>query len=112
MIFKEMQDKNPDRDPIFTAIDILKDPKEIKQFCNEYEEWMIDHGDESIKGREREVTRSNIGYVLGYYDGETMKLWYSVLPDVSHPIFGSGFGRGKEITSEEAFEMGRKLGAR
>jgi len=87
-MFKEMQDKNLKQNPVFTAIEMLTDPNDIKQFCREYEEWMIDNGDESIKGREREVVRNNIGYILGYCSDGTAKLWYSLLPDVNHPIFG------------------------
>jgi hypothetical protein len=93
MIYEQMKEKDPERDPLFTAIEVLKNPDDIRQFFKEYEEYMIKHSDASIKGREREVARSDVGYVLGYYCDETRKLWYGVLSEVGHPFFGHGFGR-------------------
>jgi hypothetical protein len=112
-LFEQMESFDKKRNPVFTAIEKLKRPEDIQRFVSEYEEWLVKNGDASIKGRERETARSNVGYILGYYSDETMKLWYANLPDVNHPVFGSGFGRGKEVTPEEAFakgiEMGKKL---
>lgn len=109
-LFEQMEAFDKKRNPVFTAIDKLKSPQDIQRFMREYEEYLVEHGDKSIKGREREVARSNVGYILGYYDDATMKWWYSSLPEVSHPVFGAGFGRGKEVTPEEAFEMGKTIG--
>ena len=50
----------------------------------------------------------NLGYFFGYCDEETRKRLYGLFP-VSHPVFGSGFGRGKDPTPEEAFYKGRKI---
>jgi len=104
MLFEKMKEKDSARNPVFTAIDTLTDTDDIRKFAQEYEDWMVEHGEASIKGREREVARSNIGYILGYYSDGTAALWYKILPEVSHPIFGSGFGRGKVVTLEEALE--------
>jgi hypothetical protein len=109
-LFEDMVNSDPKRNPVFTAIEKLKDPKDIKQFALEYEEYMIENSNDQTRGREREVARSNIGYILGYYSDDVMKRWYANLPDVSHPVFGAGFGRGNDITPEEAFEMGKKMG--
>jgi len=109
-LFEQMQKVDPKRNPVFNAIDKLKEPKDIQQFVKEYEEWMLKNGDISIKGREAEVARSNVGYILGYYSDATAKLWYGCLDNVNHPVFGPGFGRGVEITPEEAFNMGKKMG--
>jgi len=109
-LFEQMQAFDTKRNPVFTAIDKLKSPQDIQRFVREYEEWLVKNGDKSVKGREREVARSNVGYILGYYSDATMKLWYSNLSDVNHPVFGAGFGRGKEITPEEAFNMGVERG--
>ena len=109
-LFEQMEAFDKKRNPVFTAIDKLKSPQDIQRFMREYEEWLVKNGDESIKGREREVARSNVGYILGYYDDATMKWWYSSLPDVNHPVFGAGFGRGKEVTPEEAFKKGIEMG--
>lgn len=92
-IFDEMEKINPERNPVFTAIDRLKKPNDIRQFLKDYEAYLIANTNESISGREGEVARSNIGYVLGYYDEPVRKKWYSILDDVSHPIFGHSFGR-------------------
>jgi hypothetical protein len=109
-IISELIKKDPKRDFAFTAVEVIKDPTEIKAFLKEYEQWMLENGDKSVKGREIEVARSNIGYILGYYDDKTAKLWYSTLNEVSHPVFGYGFGRGQEISPKEAFELGKMLG--
>jgi hypothetical protein len=109
-LLEQMKEFDPKRNPAFTAIDKLKNPQDIQRFMREYEEWMVKNGDESIKGREVEVARSNIGYILGYYSDATAKLWYGSLPDVVHPVFGAGFGRGQEITPEEAFAKGMEMG--
>ena len=109
-LFEQMQEFDKKQNPVFTAIDKLKRPEDIQRFVHEYEEWMVKNGDESIKGREREVARSNVGYILGYYSDATAKLWYGNLPDVNHPVFGAGFGRGQDVTPEEAFKMGVERG--
>jgi hypothetical protein len=109
-LFEQMEAFDKKRNPVFTAIDKLKTPEDIQRFAKEYEEYLIANSNEEIKGKEREVARSNIGYILGYYSDETMKLWYANLPDVVHPVFGAGFGRGKEVTPEEAFAKGMEMG--
>jgi hypothetical protein len=111
-LFQKVWDKDPKRNVVFTAIDMLTDPDEIRQFIKEYEDWMLKNADGTAKGKGVETARKNVGYILGYYGDETQKLWYSALPDVSHPIFGHGFGRGKNPTPEEAFKIGVKLGKR
>jgi hypothetical protein len=110
-LFQDMENKAPDRNPVFTAIEELKTPDEIRQFVKEYEDYLVANSNEETKGRERQVARSNVGYILGYYSDETQKRWYKELPNVSHPVFGYGFGRGQEITPEEAFEKGKEIGA-
>jgi hypothetical protein len=109
------------RNPVFTAIETLKEPEEIKQFVKEYEEYMLTHcgrhpdhpeDEQDLKtvGHEIEIARSNVGYILGYYSDGTARRWYSALPNISHPVFGHGFGRGKDPTPKEAFDTGRKMG--
>jgi len=47
---------------------------------------------------------------IGYMTEDIQKMWYGALPEVSHPIFGPGFGRGKfDKTPEEIIEMGKKF---
>lgn len=128
-LLQAMVDKDLKRNPVFTAIDELEDPDDIRRFVQEYEEWMKinagkdvpdDYSDYSIPlpgsrrpdtiGHEVDIARGNIGYILGYYSGETQELWYGILDNVSHPVFGYGFGRGTNPTPKEAFEMGKALG--
>ena len=108
-LVENMREIDPKRNPVFVAIDTLKDPDDIRRFVSEYESWMVQN-DETVRGREHEIACSNIGYILGYYGDETQRLWYGNLPDVVHPVFGAGFGRGKTITTEEAFNMGMEQG--
>jgi len=108
-LVEDMRKIDSKRNPVFVAIDNLKNPDDIQRFASDYESWMVQN-DETVRGREHEIACSNIGYILGYYGDETQKLWYGNLPDVSHPVFGSGFGRGKEVTLEEAFAKGIELG--
>ena len=105
-----MQKFDTERNPVFTAIEKLKTPHDIQRFVKEYEDYLLKCGEPSIRGREVDVARSNVGYILGYYGDETRKLWYGCLDNVNHPIFGSGFGRGKEVTPEEAFDIGVERG--
>ena len=109
-LFQKMSDLEPDKNPIFTAISNLKTVREIRLFMHQYEEWMLTNADASVRGKEVETARRNVGYILGYYGDKTRSKWYSALPDVSHPVFGYGFGRGKEVTPEEAFAIGVEMG--
>lgn len=81
-LVKKMLEKRPEKNPVFTAIETLKDSEEIKQFHKEYREYMEN------EGYDNKVADSNIGYILGYYDEDTKILWYNLL-DVKHPIFGA-----------------------
>ena len=51
--------------------------------------------------------KENIGYLLGYMRPEEREKLYTLFFDCNHPIFGSGFGRGKDISPKEAFEAGQ-----
>jgi len=52
-----------------------------------------------------EIARRNLGYIFGYCGKEDREKLYRLFP-VSHPIFGEGFGRGKELKPEEILKMG------
>ena len=81
-LVKKMLEINPERNLVFTAIETLEDSEEIKQFHKEYREYMEN------EGYDNKVADSNIGYILGYYDKDTWRLWYPLL-DIKHPIFGN-----------------------
>ncbi len=108
--FQRMEDLAPDKNPVITAIKHLKTAREIREFMRGYERYLIRHPNDSTKGREIETARSNVGYILGYFDDAVQRKWYRALPEVSHPVFGYGFGRGYNPTPEEAFKMGQELG--
>ena len=56
-----------------------------------------------------EIAHNNLGYIFGYCGPENRKRLYSLF-SVNHPIFGEGFGRGVDISGEDAFKMGKKMG--
>ena len=56
-----------------------------------------------------EIARKNLGYIFGYCNSEDREKLYSLFP-VNHPMFGETFGRGGDISSEDAFKMGEKMG--
>lgn len=55
-----------------------------------------------------EIAHINLGYLFGYCNEDDRKKLYSLFP-VSHPIFGSKFGRGYEPTPIEAVNEGFKI---
>lgn len=71
----------------------LDNPEDIRAFAKEYEQWLVANGDETIKGKEVETAKRNLGYIIGYCGEDDRKKLYAALSDVSHPIFGSSFGR-------------------
>ena len=83
-IVKKLQEMKPERNVVFTAIESLGSREEIKQFHQEYREYMVD------EGFTHEVADSNIGYVLGYYEKDTRNSWNELL-DIVHPIFGKTY---------------------
>ena len=61
----------------------------------EYEEYFVLNADESVPaGQEIAIARQNVGYILGYIEpaSERNRI-YHALSNISHPIFGDGFGR-------------------
>jgi hypothetical protein len=71
----------------------LDSPDEIRSFAKDYELWMVKNGGDGIKGKEVITAKRNLGYIIGYCSAEDRKKLYAALDDISHPIFGSSFGR-------------------
>ena len=90
--FQELDELEPSRNVVFTAIEKLKDAEAIQAFFQEYCD---------IVGQR--MASKNVGYILGYYRDETIRRWFDALPTVYHPIFGRTIG----ITPEEAFKAGQ-----
>jgi len=57
-----------------------------------------------------EHAEANIGYILGYLSDKERNRLYVLFKTCNHPIFGTGFGRGKDLTAKEAFDIGVKMG--
>lgn len=75
----------------------------------ENEKALLEDPDPNHELNAKELTDTNLGYMLGYYDTETRERWYGLLGSVSHPIFGHGFGCGNDPTPEEALEKGQEM---
>lgn len=95
-------------EPADTMREIISIVLDIARRENEMEaaEFLDDYGTfiERQSGSEdgRDVARSNIGYMMGYYGDEDRKVVYDLF-ECAHPIFGR-----TTPTSEEAFEAGKK----
>jgi len=88
-LMEKLQEAKPDRNVVFTAVERLTDPTEMKQFYQEYVAYLRQHGDsEKVRANPESVANENIGYIVGYYDRETAERWMNTIPSVSHPIFG------------------------
>ena len=101
-LVQRLQNKEPDRNVVFTAIEQLKTPEEIKEFYQEYIEWLKTNTELSDPEK---VAKENIGYVIGYYSQETANTWMKTLEDIYHPVFGREIPYGNPIS---AFEAGMK----
>lgn len=81
-IFEKMRKYNMDRDPVFTAIEKLKKPEEIREF---FEGYVKDIEEEYLKvslkkaKTSREVAKTNVMYILGYYGKEKNERWHKAL---------------------------------
>jgi hypothetical protein len=84
---------NPTIEGLLSGMLALDTPDEIRVFARDYELWLVGNGDDTIKGKEIETARRNLGYIIGYCDAADRKKLYSALNDITHPIFGPSFGR-------------------
>jgi hypothetical protein len=107
-LLKKMEKLHPKRHAVFTAIEELSTREEIRQFYEEYINYLKTEAREPQVRREAErVARENIGYILGYYDKNTADKWMKTLPEVYHPIFGRDIFT---VKPEDAFIRGQKYG--
>jgi hypothetical protein len=56
-----------------------------------------------------QIADSNLGYIFGYCNEEDRKKLYSLFP-VSHPVFGTAFGRLGNSSPGDALKIGKKMG--
>lgn len=91
----------------FDRINRSKTTEEIK---NAYQEMIVDEKENEGVYTAEELVCNNLGYLLGYVDKSIRDRWYTLLPNVIHPVFGKKFGRDGDPTMEEAFNMGKQAG--
>ena len=104
-LLERFEKAEPGRNPVFTAVETLRDPTEMRQFYQEYVGYLRQHGDtENVRANPEAVANSNIGYIVGYYDKKTADIWFEALPDVSHPILGRDIF---SVSPEDAFKAGQ-----
>ncbi len=104
-LLERLEKAKPGRNPVFTAVETLRDPTEMIQFYQEYVGYLRQHGDsENVRANPEACANSNIGYIVGYYDKATADKWFGALPDVSHPIFGRDMF---SVSPEDAFKAGQ-----
>ena len=63
-----------------------------------------------LKAENPEHAESNLGYMLGYCGLRERERLYKLFASCNHPVFGSGFGRGNDPTTEEALNAGIEAG--
>ena len=103
-LIEKLEQKAPKRNWVYTAVETLEEPRDIKQFYQEYICYLKHNGTSSeIKENAIDIANRNIGYILGYYGGEIVGRWMAVLPKVYHPIFGRSFSG---ISEEDVFKAG------
>ena len=104
-LLEKLEKTNPKRNVVFTAVETLTDPTEMKQFYSEYVAHLKENGDsEEVRQDPESVANSNIGYIVRYYNRETADRWMNTIPSVSHPIFGKDIF---SVTPEQAFNAGK-----
>ena len=107
-LLQKLEKAKPGRNVVFTAVENLTDPTQMRQFYNEYVGYLRQHGNsEQIRQNPESVANNNIGYIVGYYDKETADRWMKAIPSVSHPIFGKDIF---SVTPEQAFNAGKLTG--
>ena len=85
---------------------IIKDQAEADTYFERCVEHNMSFG--NTREKAESIERQNLGYYAGYYDNET-RVRVEKLFKCQHPVFGNA--SNGVPTAEEAFEMGRKMGA-
>jgi len=79
-LYQRMAESDPERNPICTAIDKLKNPEEIRKFV----EGCTDHykqqgGKLEVRQVPGAFVKNDIGYFLQWYDPETAQIWVDAI---------------------------------
>ena len=83
-IIDKLKQKDPEKNFLFTAIETLENPEEIKEFREEYTSVMKEQGtSDRAKEHPKEVADDNICIVLDkYFDDAISDKWFEALPDL------------------------------
>lgn len=107
-ILQRLKEKNPDRNIVFTAIEELQDPDEIRMFMDEYIHYVADNTeDEQAHQDKGKIAGRSVGYALGFYDKPTANRWFSAIKGLEHPVFGTNIPFND---SASAYQVGRVTG--
>jgi hypothetical protein len=88
-MYQKMVALNPNRNPVFTAIENLSKPDEMMDFVDSCATHYRNNGECSDVRENPEATlKNNIGYVVGYYDPKNTDRWMSTIRDVANPMYG------------------------
>ena len=88
-MYQKMVELSPDKNPIFTGIAHLTEPREMQGFIDSCVAHYRQHGDSpEVRANPESVVKQNIGYVVGSHSQETAKRWMDTIDGVTHPIFG------------------------
>lgn len=99
-LLPRLQALDPERDVVYTAIDRLTKPAEIRQFVGEYLERRTSSVAEGKKGKVRKTLMGNIGFILGQYESDVSQRWFDTVEGLSHPIFGRTIPHDDPIETE------------
>lgn len=91
----------------------ITDEADAQQYLADYTAFIqraLDKEPRSDGKTAAEIARDNLGYYAGYYSADTRER-VERLFKCAHPVFGS-ISRNGAPTAEEAFEAGKRMGAR
>ena len=83
-LIERLKREKPNRNVVFTAIEKLTEPEEIRKFYRQYVDYLrAEAKDIEVKNNPENVARCNINYIVGYYitqnDHEVEQRWMNAL---------------------------------
>ena len=88
-MYQKMVDLKPNKNPIFTAVEQLTEPTEMRAFFDSCVAYYRLNGDSlDVRKNSESVVKTNIGYVVGYHNEQTATRWMNAIDGIKHPIFG------------------------
>ena len=98
-IIQRLRTEHPKLNPLFAAVENLKEPSEIKQFYREYVDWLSSdskyiEGVSKTAGRNYDpeiIANCNIRVVLGGRTNPLWEKWMDALPEVKDHVYDNVF---------------------